>query len=686
MSSPFIKRAPKSRLANIRQRAAEDDLDGTSSPLASSSLTADDHVSSSSMPGVKASSSRRERYDNDSEDLEEAPSFSPMQLAAQNRRKEKDRSKRKGLLGSAIAGSSSRSRLSFGLEGEGAASNEGASSEAGNSSRRKLGLGLGSSALAGPSSAPASVAADTASPSGSTYTSAYLEELKASTPSRAAPSRSAQSDLVSGDDVDGILTRDSPGPSSLPPADGMIVQDTTAGIPDEALIASAKAKRAAAAGGVGPSSGGIGSDFVRLSDSRPISKSLAIYDDSRAGPHPESRLQREEDELGDGDEDLAAYTEQDLNLAIGKKANKTAARRLKSDMAELIDEREAEAGVASEDEDAMEWERAQVERANVYGSGPAEAESSRRKPYKPAPMPAARPLPSVAAASARLLQTRAQLESSRQSRLAHIDTNERDLVLYDQQEQELRKEVAKVEAKREWMEEFKGWVETLGGFLEEKVCLPPRRHFSATVLIHFCPKMPILDSIEDDMAHHYTERTEMIKKRRRDDDRDDLALFCGVASVEQDNDGNGNGRPTGHQEDLNPHAGVRRHRREARQQRRQRRRAMRPTTQEDGYSTDSTLGEADAEDYEAAQQILADRVQSLSDDVKAEDFRDPVVGLASRFAGWRKQYEDEYLTAYGGLAMVQAWEYWARKEMVGWEPARVCQSQRAHRVIDVADA
>lgn len=177
------------------------------------------------------------------------------------------------------------------------------------------------------------------------------------------------------------------------------------------------------------------------------------------------------------------------------------------------------------------------------------------------------------------------------------------------------------------------------------------------------------------MAHHYTERTEMIKTRRRNDDLDDLALFCGAAPQRQSGtDGDVEGtssRSRGDWEDFGPHAGVRRYRRDARQQRRQRRRAVRPSTQEDGYSTDSSLDEADAEDYDAAQQILAERVQSLSDDVKAEDFRDPVVGLANRFAGWRKQYEDEYLNAYGGLAMVQAWEYWARKEMVGWEPARV---------------
>jgi hypothetical protein len=87
--------------------------------------------------------------------------------------------------------------------------------------------------------------------------------------------------------------------------------------------------------------------------------------------------------------------------------------------------------------------------------------------------------------------------------------------------------------------------------------------------------------------------------------------------------------------------------------------------------SDRPGGEGDAEDYETAQQSLQARVNGLSTDVKAEDFRDPEVGLAVRFGGWRKEYEEEYNNAYGGLAMVQGWEYWARQEMIGWEPSRV---------------
>jgi GC-rich sequence DNA-binding factor len=44
-----------------------------------------------------------------------------------------------------------------------------------------------------------------------------------------------------------------------------------------------------------------------------------------------------------------------------------------------------------------------------------------------------------------------------------------ELSILEKNERELRDGVSVVEGKREWVEEFRGWVEMLGGFLEEKV-------------------------------------------------------------------------------------------------------------------------------------------------------------------------------------------------------------------------
>jgi len=189
-------------------------------------------------------------------------------------------------------------------------------------------------------------------------------------------------------------------------------------------------------------------------------------------------------------------------------------------------------------------------------------------------------------------------------------------------------------------------------------------------------QMPVLEKIEKDMMLHYKERHQIYTKRRLLDDTDDLSLCVGiVAATEREGPDEVDelGRTMRRADESGTYSGVRRARREERQARRMRRRARQtvPITEEDGFSTDSTLGEGDAEDYETAQKSLQARVNALSTDVKAEDFRDPELGLAVRFGGWRTQYEEEYNNAYGGLAMVQGWEYWARQEMIGWEPSRV---------------
>ena len=151
---------------------------------------------------------------------------------------------------------------------------------------------------------------------------------------------------------------------------------------------------------------------------------------------------------------------------------------------------------------------------------------------------------------------------------------------------------------------------------------------------------------------------------------DDLSLFLGsptTSSEVEEIDEMGRSRES----DAGPSSAVRRARRSERDARRLRRR-VRPTKQEEaGYSTDATLGEGDAEDYNSAQRNLARRVHGLLEDVKAEDFRDPSIGLARRFGDWRRRYEEEYVGAFGRLALVQAWEFWVRGEMVGWEPLRV---------------
>ena len=84
-------------------------------------------------------------------------------------------------------------------------------------------------------------------------------------------------------------------------------------------------------------------------------------------------------------------------------------------------------------------------------------------------VPIARPLPSIGPAQARLANFLADLNATKSENEKSLETTEHGLAALEVQEQELRKEVERVEGKREWVEEFRVWVEMLGGFLEEKV-------------------------------------------------------------------------------------------------------------------------------------------------------------------------------------------------------------------------
>jgi GC-rich sequence DNA-binding factor len=92
-------------------------------------------------------------------------------------------------------------------------------------------------------------------------------------------------------------------------------------------------------------------------------------------------------------------------------------------------------------------------------------------------VPSARPLPTITPAQTRLANSLAQLSVTKSHNEHNLEINVRDLAALEEQEIDLRKEVERVEGKREWVEEFRIWIEMLGRFLEEKVS-SSRRHWS----------------------------------------------------------------------------------------------------------------------------------------------------------------------------------------------------------------
>jgi GC-rich sequence DNA-binding factor len=180
-----------------------------------------------------------------------------------------------------------------------------------------------------------------------------------------------------------------------------------------------------------------------------------------------------------------------------------------------------------------------------------------------------------------------------------------------------------------------------------------------------------LEKLEDEHISILQERSDMITRRYRLDDEDDLATFLGSlptpqAETEQVDD-LGRIIPT-----SNPLA-ARRDRRTARGVRRTYRRGRSQTTEtvEEGYSTDSSLASSDAANYRTALSKLSSDSAKILADVRAEEFKDPSQGIGKWFSEWREKWGDSYTNAWGGLGLVAAWEFWVRLEVVGWNPFEV---------------
>ncbi|KAM0790089.1 hypothetical protein ACM66B_005417 [Microbotryomycetes sp. NB124-2] len=482
--------------------------------------------------------------------------------------------------------------------------------------------------------------------SSSLYSKAHLDELRAnqlSTP----PTKSA----ATGEYDD--LTR-SKFSSQLDRTDG---EDGEV-IPTSAAIAEAKKKREllrASGGGGGNNNGTLG----RGASTQDDYISLQVGFAHKGG---DSRLVREDDEIGDGDEDMAQYTGAQDKVPLGRKANKEAAKRLKEGMIDMIDEAEDE----TLDEETREWEQAQIRRGEQRFE--TEDTKSSRRTYVPAPIPRTAPLPSIDAVTARLAQALTALESAHEmdsATLAHFDKEKLEL---DQQEQELRREVERVEEKNRWFGDFKLFIEDIAAFLDEKY--------------------PQLERVEKENLAIQKERYDIVAKRRLQDDSDDVALFTGAhvktfrsSPTEQDGeaaevDELGRTRPT---EQLAPKSATRTARRQARQQRL----TARGVPEDDfGTVTDDELDSGDAADLQDALTSLRRSLSRLFDDVKADDFRDPNLGIRTKFQEWRSQFTEEYQNAFGGLALVGVWEFWARVEMAMWNPFEISQLAKSPPGLD----
>lgn len=318
-----------------------------------------------------------------------------------------------------------------------------------------------------------------------------------------------------------------------------------------------------------------------------------------------------------------------------------------------------------EQDEETEWESEQLRRSGL--NAPSSSSVAKAKPvYKAAPstwtesqhqlvlslpmetVPPATAPPTLASAVDKLALQLAALTTSHASNTSLLSANARERDEVEQREHEMRSLVERAENKRAWFSSFREWLESVAGFLDEKVSFFPKQLHIQLLTIQ---QYPALENLEEEHISLLEERHNMIRNRRQAEDTVDLDTFIGPLPVESG-------------EDAASKTISKIERKEARIMRLQ----QQQIDGEDGYSTDGGIPDSDEAAYRSALTSLAGRTKDVLSDVKAADFKDPGKG---RWNSWRSEYADSYFGAYGGLGVVSVWEFWARLELVGWNPIEV---------------
>lgn len=458
----------------------------------------------------------------------------------------------------------------------------------------------------------------------SAYSPAALAELKASTPGKRVSDDDEQASFYQTVSDPTMQVDEETGESLARMKFGADFAHDA--IPSEALIAAAKERRKRAA----ENGTSAGDDFVSLTD-------------YSQGPHPESRLQREEDDLGSGEEDFAQYTGATERLELSRSAREKAQEREKSRRREAM---ELEDG---EDDSEKEWEEAQLRRIQGAQVDRRKQQQARQpSPFRAAQIPKTAPLPSISGTSIRLQQRIHDIQATIDAQ----DVLESEAVKQLQQlhgdEKRNKHDTEAAADKEAWFRELHTFIHSMALFLEEKA--------------------PLLQDIEADWTGHLAERVKLIQTARATALMDDLALFHGVVSR--------NVLPWMQNKLPNEDGDALSETRVIRRQER----SSAPTEVLDELKAD------DAAAFDRARNDIVRRLEDLFRQVQAPEFREPAAriekeagqhatlhpsSLVARFHRWRRLYPEEYSNAWGGLTLASVWDFWIRKEMCGWDMLRL---------------
>lgn len=412
--------------------------------------------------------------------------------------------------------------------------------------------------------------------------------------------------------------------------------------------------------------------------------SLDVGFSSKGG---ESRFVREEDE-GEGDQFTQDFTGENEIVALGKKARQKSAKDRKAGIGELIDEAEEE---DERDDEAMEWENAQIRRA---GNRVVLMETSNQaRQYKPAPSKHCVFMPSSWLTEQHCLQypQRHLCQLSQRSSLAlkllsnHYKTRNKQTKRSSSKVKEkfqilIRKRQSSAQKLSESAQNSNGSLRLQIGskmwlLSWMQRCARLMRASSLGSMRTFVGQFPLLESIERDNLSIQRERLSIITRRRYEDDADDLSLFTGASvsadlvPVAPDQNTDPALREYENAVKNDPNSAIRSARRSDRSMRLGAERNARQV--EDGYTTEDVLSPFDAMDLNTAVTTMQSNLDKLFDDVQVDIWREAELGVGPRFLEWLSKYRDEYEKSYAGLSMIGVWEFWARVELSIWNPFAV---------------
>ncbi|KAG9293655.1 hypothetical protein G9A89_018992 [Geosiphon pyriformis] len=424
-----------------------------------------------------------------------------------------------------------------------------------------------------------------------------------------------------------ILSELRAGTPSAPPFDSQEPRASfTSVIPDVNAIHAAKKQREMLR-----QQGNARPEYISLSEETDVIPS--------SGKHIESRLVREEDEIGDADEELEQYL--DERLALGKKARKEQQRVKKAGMKQMIVDADIQ---GSDDEELLQWEIEAIKKGANLSSIVSPKPPKKREALIPAAIPTNIPIPTLAEVESRLSDQLIDLQDvykNHQSELLQIKKDKQNLETINAR---LEIDIQRTKNRYKYFQELKTFLENLVEFLDAK--------------------FPDLEKLEAEYLIILSNVTEKVIYRRFEDDSDDMALIFGTNV-----------------------AGTENLLRKTRQQQREFRRTnrvknlKREELLEEGLSTDDELEEADQIELSTKVEIIAQQYAKIFNDVD-DEFRSISI-VKSKFEAFKTEFREDYAQAYGSLSLPGVFEFYIRHQLLMWEPFKTNTQFSAMRWYDI---